>query len=107
MATEFVYIKHPDVGTLGGPVTKQALDEIYSKDGWTEANAEEIRNHEYGIVQRQEVAATITEADIDAVRKRADLDQIALDRGVDPTVYDNMQSLAAAVKSTLNTETQE
>lgn len=110
---EFVYIKHPDVQTLGGPVSKEALTEIYAANGWSEATAEEVRQHEHALLFRQERAAALTAEevetvltteDVDAVKKRADLDQLALDRGVDPTLHKDMSSLADAIKSTLTKE---
>lgn len=99
--TDFVFIKHPEVKTLGGPVTRKALDEIYAHQGWKEATPEEVQAFETGIEQRQAVQENLTAEMVDAVRKRDELDQIALDRGVDPTQHSSMAELATAVKATL------
>lgn len=123
MPDQFVYIKHDDVATLGGPVTKQALDEIYSKNDWRAATEEEVREHEYNLAFRIRRSETLTPEDVDAVageaetltaedvdaaaakRKRDELDQIALDRGIDPTEYPTPQALAEAVKATIEQPT--
>ena len=101
MATEFVHIKHPDVKTLGGPVTRAALEKIYAPKGWTEATAEDVEDHARGKAQVASTAAALTSESLDGIRKRADLDAIALERGIDPTAYENMDALRDAVRSTL------
>lgn len=101
---DFIYIKHPDIQALGGPVTREALTEVFEDKGWLEASDEEVREHTYGLLFRAERAANLTEEDVDAVKRRADLDKLALDRGVDPTKFDNMTQLAGAIKSTTTKE---
>lgn len=39
---ELIHIKHPQVKTLGGPVTRQALDEVFSHNGWTAATEADV-----------------------------------------------------------------
>jgi hypothetical protein len=113
---DFVYIKHPDVATLGGPVTRSALNDVYSDKGWSEATVDEVRQHEYNQAFRVNQASALTTDqvdeivadvelttdEVDAVSKRGELDKLALLRGVDPTEHPNMQSLAAAIKATID-----
>ena len=39
---EFVYIKHKDVDGVGGPVTRQAYEEVHKPKGWTLAKQDEV-----------------------------------------------------------------
>ena len=39
---EFVYIKHPKVNAVGGPVTRQAFEEVHKAKGWTLAKADDV-----------------------------------------------------------------
>jgi hypothetical protein len=101
---EFVFIKKDDVETLGGPVTPQALREIYAPKGWREATPDEVRDFEYGVAQRQETQQGLTAAKIDEiVASGGSLTQIAYDRGVDASQFedDEQAELAAAIKATL------
>lgn len=100
MEDEFIYIKHPDVEVLGGPVARVSLP-MYEQKGWAEATAEEVEAHVEGKLQRQAQIDALTPDAVDAVRKRTDLDDLALGRGLDPTQHDNMASLADAIKATL------
>lgn len=100
MTDEFIYIKHPEVDVLGGPVSRAALS-LYEQRGWAEATPEEVENHEAGKLQRQAEVEALTPEAVDAIRKRVDLDALAIDVGIDPTQYENMASLADAIKSTL------
>jgi hypothetical protein len=100
MADEFIYIKHPEIEVLGGPVTRAALH-LYEQRGWEEATAEEVAAHEEGKLQRQAEIEALTPEAVDSVRKRADLESLALDKGVDPNQHDNKTSLAGAIKATL------
>lgn len=100
MADEFIYIKHPDIEVLGGPVARAALS-LYEQRGWAEATPEEVELHEEGQLQRAAEAEALTPEAVDSVRKRADLDTLALDKGIDPTQHDNMDSLREAIKATL------
>ncbi len=97
---EFIYIKHPEIEVLGGPVTRASLP-LYEQRGWAEASAEEVKTHEDGKLQREAELEALTPDAVDAVRKRVDLDEMALGKGIDPTQYDNMASLAEAIKATL------
>ena len=38
---ELVYIVHPKVNAIGGPVTRRALDEVHKAKGWTLAKPDE------------------------------------------------------------------
>ncbi len=97
---DFIYIKHPDVQSLGGPITRGALTEVFADKGWLEASDEEVREYQHGLLFRANRSANLTAEDVDVIKRRADLDELALDRGVDPTQYDNMTTLADAIKST-------
>ncbi len=106
--SEFVYIKHPDVTSLGGPVPRENMD-FYAAKGWEEATAQEVKDF-LGIEDEEvvnEVANedaapdVLTAEDLEGIRKRADLDAIALERGIDPSEYDNMTALREAVSETL------
>lgn len=97
---EFIYIKHPDIKVLGGPVSRASLP-LHEQRGWAEATPEEATAHEEGKLQREVEIEALTPDAVDAVRKRADLDALAIDKGVDPTQHDTMASLADAVKATL------
>lgn len=44
--TELVYIKHPQVKALGGPVTRESIDYLWSRKGWTEASPKEVAKAE-------------------------------------------------------------
>lgn len=100
MAEEFIYIKHSEIEVLGGPVTRASLP-LYEQRGWEEATPEEVATHEEGLLQRKAEADALTPDAVDAVRKRADLDALAIEKGIDPTQHDNMASLAEAIKATL------
>jgi hypothetical protein len=100
MADEFIYIKHPDIAVLGGPVARSSLS-MHEQRGWVEATAEEVALHEEGKLQRQAEIQALTPDAVDSIRKRADLDALAVDIGIDPTQHDNMTSLADAIKATL------
>jgi len=100
MADEFIYIKHPEIDVLGGPVSREALS-LYEQRGWAEATVEEVKSHEEGKLQRQAELDALTADGVDAIRKRADLDALAIDKGIDPTNHSNMESLADAIKATL------
>lgn len=42
---ELVHIKHPQIKAIGGPVTRQAFDDIHAAKGWsvaTEADVERL-----------------------------------------------------------------
>ena len=39
---ELIYIKHAGIKTLGGPVTRQALDEVHQHLGWSEASESDV-----------------------------------------------------------------
>lgn len=39
---ELVRIKHPQIEGLGGPVPRYALDDLWSKKGWSEATAADL-----------------------------------------------------------------
>lgn len=101
--TEFVHIKHPDIKTLGGPVAVQAFTKIYQPKGWEIASTEEVQAHEEGILLVQEKAEALTTEEVDKIRTRAELDELALARGIDPTQdeYKTMADLAAGIKSTI------
>lgn len=43
---ELIHIKHASVKGFGGPVTRQALDEVWSAKGWTEASTDEVAKAE-------------------------------------------------------------
>jgi hypothetical protein len=45
---ELVYIVNPKVEAIGGPVTRQALDEVHSAKGWREASAQQVQAAEAG-----------------------------------------------------------
>jgi hypothetical protein len=100
MADEFIHIKHPEVDVLGGPVARSSLH-LYEQRGWAEATPEEVKLHEEGLLQREAELEALTPDVVDGVRKRADLDALAIDKGVDPTLHDNMESLRDAIKATL------
>lgn len=39
---ELVWIKHPTVKALGGPVPRHTIDGYWSRKGWSEATATEV-----------------------------------------------------------------
>lgn len=39
---EMVYIKHPNVKALGGPVRRDALDSLWSRKGWILASKQDV-----------------------------------------------------------------
>jgi hypothetical protein len=43
---ELVYIVHPDVDALGGPVPRYAFDEVWEPKGWKIAGDEDIERYE-------------------------------------------------------------
>lgn len=100
MEDEFIYIKHPDVEVLGGPVSVAALPG-YQQRGWEQASPEDVAAHEEGVYERHARAEALTTEEVNSVRKRAELDALALDKGIDPTQHDNMDSLKEALNQTL------
>jgi hypothetical protein len=97
---EFIHIKHPDIEALGGPVERSTLSH-WEKKGWVEATDDEAKAAAEAEAAAVETATNLTEASLNAIRKRDDLNEIALRRGIDPTSHDNMESLRDAVRSTL------
>ncbi len=58
---ELVYIVHPKVEAIGGPVTRQALDDVHSAKGWKEASAAQVAAAEAGdltVTTKADAAAT-------------------------------------------------
>jgi len=96
-----VHIVHDGIEALGGPVTAKALERLWSKKGWRQATDAEVEKFRSAKQAIQEAAANLTVEDLAAVRKRSDLDALALERGIDPTQHDNMDSLRDAVAATL------
>lgn len=45
---EFVYITHNNVNAIGGPVTRQAFEEVHKAKGWKLATAEQVEAAERG-----------------------------------------------------------
>lgn len=43
---EFVHIKHSEVKAFGGPVTRQAFEDVYRHKGWQVATPEEVAKAE-------------------------------------------------------------
>jgi len=98
---EMVYIVHDDIDALGGPVSRKALEVAHAPKGWREATDDEVERYQNRKREAEAKSQALTAEEVDAVRKRADLDELALLRGVDPTLHDNMESLRDAVKATL------
>ncbi len=48
-ANEFIYIHHPDIAVLGGPVTREALEVLYTDKGWSEATPDQVEAHEIAL----------------------------------------------------------
>jgi hypothetical protein len=84
MPEEFIYIKHPEIDVLGGPVARSALPTFEAR-GWAEATPEEVKLHEEGKRQQEAELEALTPDAVDAVRKRADLDTLAIGKGVRPS----------------------
>lgn len=59
---ELVYIKHAGIKALGGPVTRHALDSLWSRKDWKEATAAEVAKAEAEADQ----ALNLTEAQASA-----------------------------------------
>lgn len=100
MTDQFVYIKHPEIDVLGGPVSVEALP-LYEQRGWEQASPEDVTAHEEGRYERLSRSQSVTPEEVNSVRKRAELDSLALDRGIDPTQHENMDSLKEAITETL------
>jgi len=97
-----VFIKHPDIDALGGPVPESAFTSLWEGRGWSLATDDEVADHLADAKERTERVATLTAEDVDGITRRADLDQLALDSGVDPTQHSNMDSLRDAIKTKRN-----
>lgn len=95
--SDFVHMRHPDIEGIAGPVTREAFDLIHEAKGWTLVDeADVIAAADAEVIQAQDEALTVD--DIDAIRKRDDLDALAIRVGVDPTESSNMDDLRQAIK---------
>lgn len=100
--SEFVHMRHPDIpDVVAGPVAAESFDVIWQHKGWELVSEEEATAYANEQVIAQQTADAITPDDVDAIRKRADLDALAERRGIDPTEHDNMESLRDAIKAGL------
>lgn len=73
METEFVTMTHPDIDAPGGPVSRQAYEDIYRHKGWVEADPSAV------------VASTALDAevsDLDSLKKD-ELLEVATSLGLD------------------------
>jgi hypothetical protein len=112
---DFVYIKHPEVAILGGPVLRSALDVLYTGKGWVEATAEEVEAHVAALEGRTQRAETITPEEVDALTAEVidgtedgeALEDLARARGLDPTRFQDLEVLRDAIKMTITGEAPE
>lgn len=72
---EPVFIKHPDVDSIGGPVPRHAFETVWRSKGWTEVPATAV------------AASSILGRDVTDLNRlgRDDLDNVARNLGFDPS----------------------
>lgn len=85
----FVYIKHPDVEGLGGPVPRHAL-EYWETKGWAEVDGAAVVTDEDGNARTIEVGDNLS---------RAELETLAGQVGVDPSQHKTKADLQVAIQT--------
>jgi len=86
---EFVYMTHPDVDAVAGPVSRQAFDEVHVHKGWRLAEPA-------AAVASQALDVGVT--DLDGLTKDALL-EVAASLGLDPGPKKTKAELTALIRS--------
>lgn len=76
MANEFIYIRHPDVEKIGGPVSRKAFERTWKAKGWREVDPDALPD------------------DLDTM-KVSELEKLAAERGVSPIPKKKADIIAA------------
>lgn len=83
MANEFIYMRHPDVEKIGGPVSRKAFERTWKQKGWVEVDPDALPD------------------DLDKM-PLPDLERLASERGVNP-VPPEKADIVAALREVVDT----
>src|SRR4051812_36070672 len=100
---KMVYITHPDVEGLGGPVPEEAWSAFWSQKGWKVADADAVAQHELDSTlalseDRTQIVVSTVPGGVDlSLSTRDELDALATSRGLNPSDYKTKADILTAL----------